>query len=79
MRTGSVRLQLDKLDAALRRSAAAAGLLAVLEQLSGPLTDRAGAREQTAAAWAKIRAASGLWTGKALCPSVSGYEGGLTR
>lgn len=43
--TGRYRLGLDRLDAALRGSAAAAGLVSVLAELGGPLLDRAARRE----------------------------------
>lgn len=51
---GSARVQLASLDEALRRSAAAAGLVAVLGALTGPLIDRAAARDQKAAAWSQV-------------------------
>lgn len=57
---GRVRVRLDILDIALRRSAAQAGLVAVLAQLTGPLSDRAAARDaarqQSDAVWAQLDA-----------------------
>jgi uncharacterized protein (TIGR02679 family) len=54
VRAGAVRVKLDVLDEALRRSAAAAGLVAVLTELSGPLTDRTAVREHREATWAEV-------------------------
>ncbi|MEW9554090.1 TIGR02679 family protein [Nonomuraea sp. NPDC050783] len=52
---GRARVSLTTLDQALRKSAAAAGLVTVVEQLTGgELVDRAAAREKTRASWAGI-------------------------
>lgn len=57
---GPVTVRLDALDAALRRSAVAAGLLEVLEALGGPVHDRRAARalaaDEREALWARLRA-----------------------
>jgi uncharacterized protein (TIGR02679 family) len=58
---GRSRIELAELDAALRRSAAQRGLIAVMEVLSGPLVDRTAARvakaERAASLWAQLDAA----------------------
>ncbi|MPQ96383.1 TIGR02679 family protein [Modestobacter sp. I12A-02628] len=63
VRPGRAQIRLDVLDDALRRSAAAAGLISVLTALDGPLTDRAADREQRQAAqthlWALLDARLG--------------------
>ncbi|MCZ2810118.1 TIGR02679 family protein [Modestobacter sp. VKM Ac-2979] len=79
---GSAKLRLDELDAALRNSAAAAGLVTVLAELGGPLVDRAAAREEQEQAWAQVWAelASGLSAaGLAAAPWVPAFEDGLRR
>jgi uncharacterized protein (TIGR02679 family) len=57
----AVTVRLDDLDRRLRASGAAAGLVAAVEQLRGPLEDRPGRRqarvEATARVWAAGRAA----------------------
>lgn len=67
VRVGAVRVRLDRLDSALRSSAAERGLIAVTETLHGPLTDRKATRRthaaQTASVWALLDtdlAAAGL-------------------
>jgi len=51
---GRARVSLAALDETLRRSAAAAGLVAVLGAVYGSLVDRAAAREQRETAWAEM-------------------------
>jgi uncharacterized protein (TIGR02679 family) len=49
------RIKLAELDTALRHSAAGQGLISILEILDGrPLTDRAAARQDTQAQWARV-------------------------
>lgn len=64
---GAVRVRLDRLDAALRASAAEQGLLAVTEHLHGPLIDKKAHQQSRAAdaasVWARLEeglAAAGL-------------------
>jgi uncharacterized protein (TIGR02679 family) len=58
VQAGSMRLRLADLDVALRRSAAAAGVVAVLGTLRGaPLVDRAAARERERAERGDVAAA----------------------
>lgn len=79
---GTVRLQLSTLDEALRRSAAAAGLVAVLSALTGPLVDRTAARDENEVAWAKVWSAldAGL-TGAGLADAawVPAFVDGVRR
>jgi len=44
--TGNVRIKLESVDAALRRSAAARGLISVCVELTGPLIDRPSVRRE---------------------------------
>jgi uncharacterized protein (TIGR02679 family) len=49
------RVRLVEFDAALRRSAAARGLISILELLDGrPVTNRAAVREEAEARWARV-------------------------
>jgi len=80
---GTVRIRLPRLDVALRASAAAAGLLAVVAQLTGtPLVDRAAVREATreqwSAVWARLDAALAA-AGLAGAPWVPTFIDGLRR
>lgn len=76
-------LRLAELDDALRRSAAAQGLVSVLESLSGrPLHDRTAARRDTQAQWAQVWQrldASLADADLADAPWVAGWIAGLRR
>jgi uncharacterized protein (TIGR02679 family) len=79
---GRVRVDLAGLDAALRSSAAAAGLVAVTAALGGPLVDRAAARAQRDATWSAVWAEldGGLAAaGLAAAPWVPAFTDGVRR
>lgn len=77
-----VSVRIDLLDAALRRSAANAGVVGVLTALSGPLVDRRAARAekatQTADLWSHVETALAS-VSLAGAPWVSEFLGDLRR
>lgn len=82
VRPGPVRVRSDRLDAALRASAARRGLLAVVTELVGPVVDRTAAREARAAeragTWAALESAIAA-VGLAAAAWVPAWEGDLRR
>lgn len=54
VRDGAARIRLDRLDAALRASAAGRGLPEVLAALGRPVTDLAGERRASRDAWSEV-------------------------
>lgn len=85
---GTVRVKLPALDEALRRSSAAAGLITVLTQLGGALTDRVAVREHRDAGRSEVwnaldagLAAAGLAEARWVQPFLEGLRrsGLLTR
>lgn len=55
----SVRIDVARLDAALRAAGIAGSLREVLEQIDGPIVSRTGARAATQAAWSGVSAGTG--------------------
>lgn len=78
----TTKVRLDQLDEALRASAAQRGLVAVVAELVGPLSDRAAARDARAAArdeaWTALDAAL-AGAGLAAAPWVPAWTADLRR